>query len=86
MFLSLALIYLTDIIVRALGLGKSFLANGWNLFDVFVVTGIFATTIPTILGYQNFALQQLQKLFLVSMAFKLVQKLNSLNELFKTSV
>jgi Ion transport protein len=85
-FFSLAFVYFVDIIVRMVGLGKSFFGNGWNLFDVLVVTGIFATTVPTIMGYQNFILQQLQKLFLVSMAFKLVQKFDSLNQLFKTAM
>ncbi|KAG9004060.1 calcium channel protein [Tulasnella sp. JGI-2019a] len=86
-FLVLTTIYLIDIIVRMTGLGiRSFTANGWNLFDVFVVLGSFGTTVPIVLGSQGFLVNQLQKLFLVCIAFKLVQKNNSLNQLFKTAV
>lgn len=79
--------YATDIGIRFTGLGwKSFSQNGWNLYDIFVVTGTFATTIPIILGTSSQTAIQLQKLFLVSIAFKLVQKNNSLNQLFKTAM
>ncbi|KAG9016762.1 calcium channel protein [Tulasnella sp. 427] len=87
LFLVLTTIYAIDIAVRILGLGlRSFRANGWNLFDVLVVAGSFATTVPIVLGSTNFAVEQLQKLFLVCIAFKLVQKNSGLNQLFKTSV
>jgi voltage-dependent calcium channel len=87
LFLLLTTIYTVDIAIRVTGLGwQSFSANGWNLFDIFVVAGSFSTTVPIVLGSRGFAIQQLQKLFLVSIAFKLVQKSNSLNQLFKTSV
>lgn len=73
--------------MRFIGLGwSSFRANGWNIFDVLVVTGSVATTIPILAGSSGFVIQQLQKLFLVSIAFKLVQRNDSLNQLFKTSV
>jgi len=51
-----------------------------------VITGSFATTIPILLSTTNQAAIQLQKLFLVSIAFKLVQKNNALNRLFKIAV
>lgn len=87
LFLALTSIYFVDIMVRITGLGlRSFRANGWNLFDVFVVSGSFATTVPIVMGSQGFTIQQLQKLFLVCIAFKLVQKQNGLNQLFKTSM
>ncbi|EIW66778.1 hypothetical protein TREMEDRAFT_40774 [Tremella mesenterica DSM 1558] len=91
-FLLFSLIYAIDILVRFYGLGfKSFRANGWNLFDVIVVTGSFATTIPALRaasrGLPGDQVNiQLQKLFLVSIALKLVQRISSLNQLFKTSV
>jgi hypothetical protein len=37
-------------------------------------------------GASGYVIDQLQKLFLVSIAFKLVQRMNSLNKLFKTAV
>ncbi|XP_006460371.1 hypothetical protein AGABI2DRAFT_220377 [Agaricus bisporus var. bisporus H97] len=86
-FLVLMLIYLIDIAVRWHGLGwKSFRANGWNLFDIVVAFGSFVTTLIVRSGSTSFLVQQLQKLFLVSIAFKLVQRANSLNMLFKTAV
>lgn len=85
-FLFFTLLYFLDILVRSVGLGwTSYSQNGWNLYDLFVVAGTFATTIPILLGTQNQAAVQLQKLFLVSIAFKLVQKNNQLNQLFKTA-
>jgi hypothetical protein len=80
-------VYVTDVAVRWFGLGwTSFRANGWNLFDIVVAGGSFVTTLMVRFGSSGFALDQLQKLFLVSIAFKLVQKNNSLNMLFKTAV
>lgn len=80
------MVYFADVIIRISGLGTTFFANGWNIFDVFVVSGSFGTTVPIVFGSQGFVIEQLQKLFLVSIAFKLVQKSNNLNQLFKTSV
>jgi hypothetical protein len=91
-FLALTILYAIDIVVRFTGLGlNSFRSNGWNLFDVIVVTGSFATTIPALQASLHNAAgsqasKQVQKLFLVSIALKLVQRLDSLNQLFKTSV
>ena len=86
-FLIITLVYTADIIVRWFGLGfRSFRANGWNIFDVIVATGALVTTVIDRIGNDGFAIQQLQKLFLVSIAFKLVQRTNSLNQLFKTAV
>lgn len=80
-------IYLLDVVVRCIGLGwSSFRANGWNLFDVVVSLGSFITTLAVRFQDDGFVIQQLQKLFLVSIAFKLVQRMNSLNMLFKTAV
>jgi len=83
----LAACFIADPIVKLIGLGwKSFRANGWNLFDVVVIFGSIATTLAIILGVADFAVRQAQKLFLVCVAFKLMQKLNNLNQLFKTAV
>lgn len=89
-FLGLMSIYILDVVVRWYGLGwRSFRANGWNLFDIVVSIGSFITTLIVRFGGSRgsgFGIQQLQKLFLVSIAFKLVQRTNSLNMLFKTAV
>ena len=88
-FLAITLIYLVDICVRWFGLGfRSFRANGWNIFDVIVASGSLITTIIQHAEPErdSFVIAQLQKLFLVSIAFKLVQRTNSLNQLFKTAM
>ncbi|KAH7886746.1 Ion transport protein-domain-containing protein, partial [Phlebopus sp. FC_14] len=83
--LLLTSMYILDITIRLYGLGwPSFRANGWNVFDVVVAFGSFITTIVVRFGTPDLATQQLQKLFLVSIAFKLVQRTDSLNQLFKT--
>lgn len=87
MFLGLAVCFLADPVVKFIGLGwKSFRANGWNIFDVVVILGSIATTLAILMGVGGFAVRQAQKLFLVCVAFKLMQKLDSLNQLFKTAV
>lgn len=79
--------YVVDIVVRFYGLGwRSFRANGWNIFDVVVAMGSLLTTVSVRIGASGYLIEQLQKLFLVSIAFKLVQRMNSLNKLFKTAV
>jgi len=73
--------------VRFYGLGwRSFRANGWNIFDVIVASGSLVTSVSVRIGVSGYLINQLQKLFLVSIAFKLVQRMNNLNKLFKTSV
>ncbi|KAF9078268.1 Ion transport protein-domain-containing protein [Rhodocollybia butyracea] len=86
-FLVIIFVYLIDVGVRLYGLGwRSFRANGWNLFDIVVTVGSFVTTFIARFENIGFAVQQLQKLFLVLVAFKLVQRTNSLNKLFKTAI
>ncbi|KAF6754799.1 high-affinity cell membrane calcium channel [Ephemerocybe angulata] len=86
-FLVLMSFYILDVYVRLYGLRwRSYKANGWNLFDLVVSHGSFITLIIVQSGQGGFVINQLQKLFLVSIAFKLVQRTNSLNMLFKTAV
>ena len=86
-FLFLTIVYLIDIAVRLYGLGwGSYSANGWNLFDIIVAGGSLITILIVRFNTGGFVVQQLQKLFITSMAFKLVQRTNSLNKLFKTAV
>ncbi|KAG6837569.1 hypothetical protein H0H93_006983 [Arthromyces matolae] len=81
------IIYILDVFVRLFGLGwSSFRSDGWNAFDIIVAGGSFITTLVVRFGSSGFVTQQLQKLFLVSIAFKLVQRNNNLNMLFKTAV
>ncbi len=78
--------YVVDIHVRFFGLGwRSFRANGWNMFDIVVSSGSLLTNLSVRLGITG-VIDQLQKLFLVCIAFKLVQRMNNLNKLFKTAL
>jgi len=82
-----ATIFLSDVLIKFVGLGwKSFRADGWNILDAIVVPGAIFTTVLLFLGVGGLEPRQAQKLFLVCIAFKLVQKLDSLNRLFKTAV
>lgn len=89
LFLLLASIYLADVVIRFMGIGWiSFRQNGWNLYDVIVIIGTLVTTTPIVLATKDISnvTIQLQKFFLVAIAFKLVVKNNALNQLFKTAV
>lgn len=88
-FLCFTAVFTADILIRLTGLGwKAYRQNAWNLFDLVVVAGTLATTIPLIRpgGEEAASNVQLQKIFLTAVAFKLVQRSNSLNQLFKTAV
>ncbi|RPD56855.1 hypothetical protein L226DRAFT_468999 [Lentinus tigrinus ALCF2SS1-7] len=86
-FIFVTVMYCIDIIVRFFGLGwSSYSANGWNIFDIVVAAGSLLTTLIVRFNAGGFVVQQLQKLFLTSIALKLVQRVNSLNKLFKTAV
>ncbi|GAA6002036.1 hypothetical protein JCM10207_003048 [Rhodosporidiobolus poonsookiae] len=84
-FLGFTVLYAIDILVRIAGLGHSFFKSYWNLYDLFVVSGTIATTLPLLAGNNDQVVVQLQKLFLVSIVFKLAQRNDSLNQLFKTA-
>lgn len=86
-FIFVTAVYVLDIVVRLFGLGwPSYSANGWNIFDIIVAGGSLFTTLIVRFNTGGFVVQQLQKLFITSIAFKLVQRVNSLNKLFKTAV
>ncbi|KAI0331568.1 hypothetical protein GY45DRAFT_1248483 [Cubamyces sp. BRFM 1775] len=86
-FIFVTAVYVLDIVVRLFGLGwPSYSANGWNIFDILVAAGSLLTTLIVRFNTGGFVVQQLQKLFITSIAFKLVQRVNSLNKLFKTAV
>ena len=86
-FLGFTLAYLVDVLVRLVGLGRAFVQNGWNLYDLIIISGTVATTLPIVAGATDSqAAIQLQKVFLVALIFKLVQRNDQLHQLFKTAV
>lgn len=84
-YLAFIIIYWLEILIKLLGLGwKSFRRNLWNLFDLTMVIGSFITAIIT-LGNPNLQVNvESQKLFMTALCFKLVQRSDSLNQLFTT--
>lgn len=87
-YIVVATMFAIDILVRLSGLGwRAFRQDVWNMFDLIVVAGTLATSIPLLTPRSdNMANLQLQKIFLVAVAFKLVQRNNALNQLFKTAI
>lgn len=86
-FLFISSVHTLDIMIRFYGLGwRSFRANGWNIFDYIVGSGSFVTTLMVRFYSTSGVVVTLQKLFIVGIAFKLVQRADSLNKLFKTAM
>ncbi|PCH34579.1 hypothetical protein WOLCODRAFT_106220 [Wolfiporia cocos MD-104 SS10] len=86
-FLLVTFFYMTDTAIRLSGLGLiSFFSNGWNIFDLIVAAGSLLTTLIVRSSSSGSAMEQLQKLFVTLIAFKLVQRTDSLNKFFKTAV
>ncbi|GAA5835858.1 hypothetical protein JCM9279_002122 [Rhodotorula babjevae] len=86
-FLGFTVAYLVDVVVRLVGLGRAFFQNGWNLYDLVIISGTVATTLPIVANATDSQTAiQLQKVFLVALVFKLVQRNDQLHQLFKTAV
>ncbi|KDN52688.1 hypothetical protein K437DRAFT_161584 [Tilletiaria anomala UBC 951] len=86
-YLVLAFCYTVDVFVRLVGLGpRNFFATWWSTYDVVIITGIVITTLPLLAGSGNVGMKDAQKVFLTASCFKLVQKFDSLNQLFKTAI
>ncbi|KAI8139587.1 Ion transport protein-domain-containing protein [Fennellomyces sp. T-0311] len=82
-FFGFICIYWGEIVIKLLALGwNSFRRNLWNVYDLIVVSG---STITTIFQFgtdiQQVTLES-QKLFMTALCFKLVQRSDSLNQLF----
>jgi hypothetical protein len=86
LFLGFVAAYTVDVVVRLVGLGfKYFFTNLWNTYDLVVIIGVNISTFPILADVNSSAFIQLQKVFLVGLVFKLVQRNDSLNQLFKTA-
>ncbi|KAI9271516.1 Ion transport protein-domain-containing protein [Phascolomyces articulosus] len=82
-FFGFICIYWMEITIKLLALGwNSFRRNLWNVYDLIAVSG---STITTIFQFGT-SIQQVsveaQKLFMTALCFKLVQRSDSLNQLF----
>jgi hypothetical protein len=86
LFLTFTLIYITNIVVRFIGLTwPRFRKSTWDLYAVVSVSGTFVSTIAIIIFPESLALNRISKLFLVSIALLLIPRNNQLDQLFKTA-
>lgn len=85
-FLLLTLLYISNIVIRIIGLGWTrFRRSSWDIYSLFAVSGTFATTILLLTNFSERVYVQLHKLFLVSIALLLIPRNNQLDQLFKTA-
>lgn len=62
LYLIVSVLFALNIAVRFYGLGwRSYIADGWNFFEVFIITGALTTTCLRLGGNENGGLLQLQK-------------------------
>ena len=87
-YCGICFIQITDLVVRVVGLGwYSFRRSLWNLYDIAVVAGVLTTTVIMLArsGGDEVTVQ-LQKIFLTALTLKLIQRSDSLNQLFTTAL
>lgn len=86
LFVILTLFYIADIFIRIVGLGwPRFRRSSWDLYSLLAVPGTFLTVVLSFgLSSTNF-IQQLNKLFLVSITLLIIPRNNQLDQLFKTA-
>lgn len=86
LFLIFTLCYIANIIIRILGLTwHRFRRSSWDIYSVLSIFGTFITTILALISYDNRILNQLHKIFLVSVALLIIPRNNQLDQLFKTA-
>lgn len=85
-FLLFTGIYMTNIIVRIIGLSWArFRRSSWDVFSLFAVFGAFSTTLLLMTSFQRQVYIQAHKLFLVSVVLLLIPRNDALDQLFKTA-
>lgn len=85
-FLAFTILYVTNIVIRIIGLTwKRFRKSSWDLYSILSVGGTVVTTILALAQNTNQVWQPLHKLFLVSIACLLIPRNNQLDQLFKTA-
>lgn len=85
-FLLFTLIFLANVIIRVVGLSwKRFSRSSWDMYSVPSVGGALVTSVLYLSQRSNNPIEQLHKLFLVSITFLLIPRNNQLDQLFKTA-
>ncbi|KAK0628154.1 Ion transport protein-domain-containing protein [Bombardia bombarda] len=86
LFLIFTLIYISNIIVRIVGLGwNRFRKSSWDMFALVAVTGTLATSILFLSNTTQITYIQLHKFFLVAIVLLLIPRNDALDQLFKTA-
>ncbi|KAK1757592.1 calcium-channel protein cch1 [Echria macrotheca] len=86
LFLAFTLIYITNIVVRIVGLGWTrFRRSSWDLFSLVAVIGAFATSVLFLTNTMYDTYIQLHKFFLVALVLLLIPRNDALDQLFKTA-
>lgn len=86
LFLLFTLIYISNIIVRIVGLGWTrFRKSSWDLFSLVAVIGALATSILFLTNTMQDTYIQLHKFFLVALVLLLIPRNDALDQLFKTA-
>ncbi|KAK3394540.1 Ion transport protein-domain-containing protein [Podospora didyma] len=86
LFLVFTLIYISNIVVRVVGLGWTrFRKSSWDIFSLVAVTGALATSILFLTNTMQDTYIQLHKFFLVALVLLLIPRNDALDQLFKTA-
>jgi hypothetical protein len=86
LFLIFTLIYITNVIVRIIGLGWArFRRSSWDIYSLIVVLGAFATSVLFLSDTTVDTYVQLHKIFLVAIVLLLIPRNDALDQLFKTA-
>jgi len=85
LFLILSHIYLANVLIRIVGLTWArFSRSSWDLYSLISVSGTYATTILALVLPNNWPVNRIHGIFLVTIAFLLIPRNNQLDQLFKT--
>lgn len=86
LFLLFTLIYISNIVIRIIGLGWSrFRKSSWDVYSLLAVAGAFATSILFLSSRTTETYVQLHKFFLVAIVLLLIPRNDALDQLFKTA-
>jgi voltage-dependent calcium channel len=86
MFLVFTLILTANVLIRITGLSwERFRRSTWDVYSLASVSGSLVTSVLSAILEGNRQVDQLQKLFLVSLLFLLIPRNNQLDQLFKTA-
>jgi hypothetical protein len=83
-FTALTIIYIMEIFIKIYGQGwRKWSKNRWNIIELFQTTGAAVTDLCIFFNVAVPTMMQAQKFFLVLVAVRLIQRIDSLQTLFK---